>query len=162
MHHFVTEICTFLLQSGALWDMGAVFMKIIRHVGHFPWLEPNVWWEISQILIEYIKPIRQMSDEPWKFFAATLWELVRCGIYENAVVPLLLMPTGVFHYNWWSTQMGFVKSHFHTYKQHTSFCCVPDSKVHGANIGPTWALSAQMGPMLAPWTLLSGVVCVRN
>ena len=26
----------------------------------------------------------------------------------------------------------------------------PDSKVHGANMGPT------MGPMLAPWTLLSG------
>ena len=38
------------------------------------------------------------------------------------------------------------------------FCCnVPDSKVHGANMGPTWVLSAQMGPMLAPWTLLSGV-----
>ena len=31
-----------------------------------------------------------------------------------------------------------------------------DSKVHGANMGPTWVLSAQMGPMLAPWTLPSG------
>ena len=30
------------------------------------------------------------------------------------------------------------------------------SKVHGANMGPTWVLSAQMGPMLAPWTLQSG------
>ena len=30
------------------------------------------------------------------------------------------------------------------------------SKVHGANMGPTWDLSAQMGPMLAPWALLSG------
>ena len=28
----------------------------------------------------------------------------------------------------------------------------PDSKVHGANMGPIW------GPMLAPWTLLSGTI----
>ena len=34
---------------------------------------------------------------------------------------------------------------------------VPDSKVHGANMGPTWVLSAPDGPMLAPWNLLSGV-----
>ena len=34
---------------------------------------------------------------------------------------------------------------------------VPDSKIHGANMGPTWVLWPQMGPMLAPWTLLSGV-----
>ena len=33
----------------------------------------------------------------------------------------------------------------------------PDSRVHWANMGPTWVLPAQMGPMLAPWTLLSGV-----
>ena len=26
----------------------------------------------------------------------------------------------------------------------------PDNKVHGANMGPTWVLSAQVGPMLAP------------
>ena len=33
----------------------------------------------------------------------------------------------------------------------------PDSKVHGANMGPTWVVSTpQMGPMLAPWTVLSG------
>ena len=32
----------------------------------------------------------------------------------------------------------------------------PDYKVHGANMGPTWVLSAPCGPMLAPWILLSG------
>ena len=35
---------------------------------------------------------------------------------------------------------------------------VPDSKVHVAHMGPTWVLSPQVGPMLAPWTLLSGVI----
>ena len=37
-------------------------------------------------------------------------------------------------------------------------CCmviIPDSKVHGANMGPTWVLSAPDGPMLAPRTLIA-------
>ena len=34
----------------------------------------------------------------------------------------------------------------------------PDSKVHGADMGPTWVLRPQMGPILAPWTLLWGIV----
>ena len=38
----------------------------------------------------------------------------------------------------------------------------PHSKVHGANMGPTWALSAQMGPMLVPWTLLSGFISCKR
>ena len=36
-----------------------------------------------------------------------------------------------------------------------------DSKVYGANMGPTWLLSTQMGPMLAPRILLSGMCCFR-
>ena len=51
------------------WDMYASVQA--KNVGHFRWLGSNVWWEISQIYIEHIKPIRQMSDEPWKFFANT-------------------------------------------------------------------------------------------
>ena len=39
---------------------------------------------------------------------------------------------------------------------------LPDSKVHGANLGPTWVLAApdgpHVGPMLALWTLLSGML----
>ena len=38
---------------------------------------------------------------------------------------------------------------------------IPDRKVHVANMGPTWVLSAQMGPMLAIWTLLSGIMRTR-
>ena len=32
----------------------------------------------------------------------------------------------------------------------------PDDKVHWANMGPTWVLSAPDGPHVGPWTLLSG------
>ena len=34
---------------------------------------------------------------------------------------------------------------------------IPDSKVHGANMGPSGADKTQVGPMLAPQTLLSGM-----
>ena len=33
-----------------------------------------------------------------------------------------------------------------------------DSKDNGANMGPTWVLSAPGGPHVDPWTLLSGLV----
>ena len=38
----------------------------------------------------------------------------------------------------------------------------PDSKVHGANMGPIWGRQSQVGPMLAPWTLLSGRFPLRK
>ena len=34
---------------------------------------------------------------------------------------------------------------------------IPDSKVHGTNMGPSGADRTQVGPMLAPWTLLPGM-----
>ena len=55
----------------------AVSMKIIGHVRHFQRLGPNVWWEISQIWIECIKSIRQMYDEPWKYFGYTATTLTQ-------------------------------------------------------------------------------------
>ena len=35
---------------------------------------------------------------------------------------------------------------------------LPDSKVHGANMAPPGSCRPHMGPMLAPWTLLSGLL----
>ena len=34
---------------------------------------------------------------------------------------------------------------------------IPDSKVHGSNMGPTWGRQDRGGPHVAPWTLLSGM-----
>ena len=36
----------------------------------------------------------------------------------------------------------------------------PDSKVQGSNMGPIWGRQDPGGPMLAPWTLLSGFLPV--
>ena len=46
------------------------------------------------------------------------------------------------------------------YVYHIISYTIPDNKFHGANMGPTWGRRAQMGPMLAPWTLLTGIIWV--
>ena len=38
---------------------------------------------------------------------------------------------------------------------------IPDSKVHGANMGSPGSCRPQMGPMLVPWILLSRMLCKR-
>ena len=42
--------------------------------------------------------------------------------------------------------MGGIKLHIHSQ-------AVPDSKVHGANMGPTWVLSVPDGPHVGPMNL---------
>ena len=37
---------------------------------------------------------------------------------------------------------------------------IPDTKVHGAHMGPPESCRLQVGPMLAPWTLLSGILSI--
>ena len=62
--------------------------------------------------------------------------------FVTAEIPLMknfLKVALVTHHHWYSVVWA-------------SLCnsADPDKKVHGANMGPTWALSAPDGPMLAP------------
>ena len=40
-----------------------------------------------------------------------------------------------------------------------SLCIFPDNKVHGANMGPTWVLSAPDKPLVGPMNLATRVGC---
>ena len=53
---------------GIITTRASVSAKSVRHFWHFRQLGPNVWWEISLIYIEYLKPIGQMSIKPWELF----------------------------------------------------------------------------------------------
>ena len=44
-----------------------------------------------------------------------------------------------------------------TWPQDTLYQLYPYCKIHVANMGPTWVLSAPDGPIVAPCTLLSGI-----
>ena len=70
----------------------------------------------------------------WHWPHVNVWR-VSCGSVFNML--LVLSIAFYFHHNIWG--------------------CIPDSKVHEANMGPFWGQQYQVGPMLAPWTLLSGM-----
>ena len=70
-----------------------------------------------------------------------------------------MYPNSVSH----CRQQHVSTAHVNIYTIHALVCCGfvlgdPYSKVHSANMGPTWVPSVPDGPMLAPWTLLSGDV----
>ena len=47
-----------------------------------------------------------------------------------------------------------------SYRYDNPQCYYPDSKVHGANMGPTWVLSAPDGPPVGPLSFAIRVVMV--
>ena len=59
---------------------------------------------------------------------------------------------------------GFNKLHKHSLpfvKQFHVYCYYPDSKVHGANMGPSWVLLAPDGPHVDPMNLAIRVCIVK-
>ena len=42
---------------------------------------------------------------------------------------------------------------YHEWASSTKMHYIPDSKVHGANMGPTWVLSSPGGPHVGPMNL---------
>ena len=107
-YHFLQQFLWWVLRCSLTQP---AFMKIIGHVRHFRWLGPNVWWEISQIWIQYIKPIGQMSDEPWKFFSYTaqqprfpLLRHPRCNCIRALKFKVQVWPT--FLIGDWITNQG--------------------------------------------------------
>ena len=82
-------------------------MKIIGHIGHFRWLGPNVWWEISQIWIEYIK--RQSPSDKCllnhESFSGTLvmaWCHQATSYYLSLCWPRSILPYGIARPQWMS------------------------------------------------------------
>ena len=60
--------------------------------------------------------------------------------YHNESFPFLLLSNQTYHY----------------------INLFPGSKIHGANMGPTWVLSAPDGPMLAPWAFAIRITIVKS
>ena len=67
-------------------------------------------------------------------------------------LPRLVMDTFISHVLWNSSDLDQFGM-----KLCLSCGIVPDSKTHGANMDPPGADRTKVGPMLAPWTLLSGI-----
>ena len=82
---------------------------------------------------------------------------------ENVILPVQGTGISIIKIRWSLGHLIFIMGFPYVDKLNLSLSPLcgkmvfPDSKVHGANMVPTWVLSAPDGPMLAPWTLLSGL-----
>ena len=72
----------------------------------------------------------------------------------NGMKPWLLLCV-LLHWTLHLCMVMWQIHHLRTFRLHSWY--IPDSKVHEAYMGPTWADRTQVGPMLALWTLLSGM-----
>ena len=78
---------------------------------------------------------------------------------------ILVAITGICDYLHWHILCNVKCLRWHTPSLHESLSHtslgafrVPDSKVHGANMGPVWGRQDPGGPHVDPWTLWSGMV----
>ena len=96
-------------------------------------------FNVSLIYKIYVK---KMSFVKWKLFcqAVLFWEVPRR--LDNAADFQYWMEK-IFICNW-----VYKPKHAHLVRKNT-----PDSKVYGANMGPTWVLSAPDGPHVGPMNL---------
>ena len=65
---------------------------------------------------------------------------IRFTVLSEEICDIRYLPCDI-----WRTTMGFFDKCLYI-----SWANIPDSKVHGANIGPTWVLSAPDGPHVGP------------
>ena len=87
---------------------------------------------------------------------------VNCKWLRNAEYKFILRSTThqcitfqANSWNWWKVR---TRVPFYIHTCHKAILRnVPDSEAHGANMGPTWVLSAPDGPILVHWTLPSVV-----
>ena len=96
----------------------------------------------------------------WRWVIPGLHNTVSC--HYNAVKYITILSTAMQWLRQTPTLYSQKESHFYPPQVNywgrfsSNLDNTPDSKVHGAHMGPIWGWQDPGGPMLAPWTLLSG------
>ena len=103
---------------------------------------------------------------PKKWSAFCKWQLQMPSV-DRQYVNCNSNVNGVYSYGfyWQWCSHGFNWQWFSIGSVMICHQTAPDSKVHGADMGPTWAYRTQVGPMLVTWTLLSGlsaITCTKD
>ena len=77
------------------------------------------------------------------------------SMVSSTMITRLLNPQKVPEGNkiHWINSMSNCRIEVWNYVEAVYYCDIPDSKVHGANMGPTWVLSAPDGPHIGPMNL---------
>ena len=80
------------------------------------------------------------------------WPITRTTFaYQDVVNDMIILKAFLWRKNIWPTFTKTIKIYLKN-KNSVTYA-FPDSKVHGANMGPTWVLSAPDGPHVGPMDL---------
>ena len=112
-----------------------------------------IWFFCYKIWIMSSKSLSEMA--PWKALYVTWSKVVTinnsCYFDQLSLwLKAVHLPTFSITRYWFLYQVNVVRTLLYSNKS------LLDNKVHGATWGPPGSCRPQMGPMLAPWTLLSG------
>ena len=134
--------------------------------GEFPAQRPVTW---SFDVFFDLRLNKWFSKQSWGWWFETSSHSLWCHCNEKTVFNVFRSPLSSFcaekpTYPWHCWQKPEMKTDVPTCNFIIMHMCytLPDSKVHGANMGPIWGHRTQVGPMLAPWTLLSGLCSLRS
>ena len=133
---------------------------------HIKFLNDNISWLVFHLCLLYASPISAIRphEQCISYSWYSLWVLN----WNEEIWPYL-----------WSWCMYYLDIHVHMFVKiqmgcilkaqsirrvsiYSLQCSFHGSKVHGANMDPSGADRNQVGPMLAPWTLLSSFLIVAE
>ena len=158
--------------TGCTWggwaDCQQIFQSFPGKQSLFTWVTPAIpdWWQVLARLVnlpvirhkpaarklEHCYDRVQKQSGGWSGLSGDLrctnrlmssWWLQRSWCHIGAMPSLLT----------WNWLHDIRQTDRQTYTRTYMECLYPDSKVHGANMGPTWVLSAPDGPHVGPMNL---------
>ena len=149
---------------------------VIDVIAYYSYLSPQTmthWGHIGSLIQLDLICFWSSGTVPWFFdFCIHLYSIQVKVNFKTFNVSVK------FRYYVWSLTMHMVPSSFAwislTLERTVSFCetkqwymwfrivrCIPDSKFHGDNMGPTWVLSAPEGPHVGPMNLAIRDILVK-
>ena len=91
-----------------------------------------------------------MQENEWNFFLRDRGSLVLATVLTQGRIYVWITT------HWWLVPAMVISFAYWIWHRICSSINNPESKGHGAYMGSIWADRIQLGPMLAPWILLSG------
>ena len=132
------------------WDLQMGQQKLIVW---FTWnIMTTIWDVITKFTIYIHKTLHNITDTEQNKTESGIFRGIRYDMHNTHSHRNNLLKTFVPQF-----RQIYVKSHWHTHEVNPAQC-IPDSKVHGANMGPTWVPSAPDGPHIGPMNLSIRVV----
>ena len=133
------------------------YPRVISQETHRPPIN-KISWEFTYLTFySNLTGVKELNPD-WNLYRSLLQKTLRSSPliseWKRAITKIILREN---HRIYIYILYIYIYIYIHTFTY--GLVISPDSKVHGPTWGPPGSCRPQMGPMLAPWTLLSGRLC---